>query len=60
MYMYDSKVAKVAFAHPKMQSAHAEVGVAGAEIYALGNGVADFLGLTNVTCGGARSPSRLA
>ena len=46
--MYTSKVAKVAFAHPKMRSAHAEVGVAGAEIYALGNGVADFLGLTYV------------
>ena len=44
--LFTSKVAKVAFAHPNMRSAHAEVGVAGAEIYALGNGVADFIGLT--------------
>jgi len=29
-----------------MTEAHADVGVAGSEIYALGNGLADFLGLT--------------
>jgi len=44
--MFTSKTSKCAFAHPAMTEAHADVGVAGSEIYALGNGLADFLGLT--------------
>jgi hypothetical protein len=44
---FSSKHPKVAFAHRDLD-AHADTGIAGPEIYALGNGVADFLGLSYV------------
>jgi hypothetical protein len=45
---YASKHSKVCFAHPRLTEAHADISVAGSEIYALGNGTADFLGLSYV------------
>jgi hypothetical protein len=46
--VYASKHSKVCFAHPRLTEAHADISVAGSEIYALGNGAADFLGLSYV------------
>ena len=45
---FASKVSKVAFAHPQLTTAHADVSVAACEIYALGSGVCDALGLSYV------------
>ena len=45
---FSSKTSKVCFAHPRLNEAHADVSVAGAEIYAAGSGVCDLLGLTYV------------
>jgi hypothetical protein len=45
---FSSKVSKVAFAHPQITTAHADVSVAACEIYALSNGVCDALGLSYV------------
>jgi len=45
---FASKVSKVCFAHSQLTSAHADVSVAACEIYALGSGVCDALGLSYV------------
>eukprot|EP00035_Acanthoeca_spectabilis_P017119 m.357407 g.357407 ORF g.357407 m.357407 type:complete len:817 (-) comp16615_c0_seq7:330-2780(-) len=44
--MYFSKVSKVAFATDQISGAHADCSVAASEVYALGNGTCDFLGLS--------------
>jgi hypothetical protein len=45
---FSSKHPKVAFAHRSFTEGHADLGIAGPEIYGLGNGVADFLGLSYI------------
>ena len=46
--LFSSKQSKVCFAHSNLDEAHSDISVAASEIYALGSGVAEFMGLSYV------------
>ncbi len=46
--IFKSKKSKVCFPHSKVQTAHSDISVGASEVYALGSGTSDFMGLSYV------------